>query len=95
MADKITPEQVNRMMALCNEMVSLYEEGVGILSVSPYTGDVQLELRTLLELPGELEEADFDHNEYGYRYEYSKQFGGRRFYALSKERIVPRVDVLA
>ena len=95
MTEKITPEQVNRMMALCNEMVSLHKEGVGILSVSPYTGDAQLELRTLLELPGELEESDFDRSEYGYRYEYSKQFGGRRFYALSKERICPRVEVLA
>ena len=95
MTEKITPEQVNRMMALCNEMVSLRKEGVGILSISPYNGDVQLELRTLLELPGELEEAAFTQSEYGYRYEYSKQFGGRRFYALSKERIVPKVEVLA
>ena len=95
MTEKITPEQVNRMMALCNEMMSLRKEGVGILSISPYTGDTQLEMETLLELPGELEEADFDHNEYGYRYEYSKRFGDRRFYAISKERIVPRVDVLA
>ena len=95
MTDKITPEQVNRMMALCNEMMSLHEEGVEVLSISPYTGDIHLELETLLAMPGELEEADFDHSKYGYRYEYSKYFGGRRFYALSKERICPQVEVLA
>ena len=93
MAEKITSEQINRMLALNNDMLALRAEGVGIIGISPYDENIQVTLETLLQIQGELEETNRDCDTYPYQY--SKRFGGKVFFALTKERIVPQVDVLA
>ena len=93
MTEKITPEQVNRMLALNNDMLALRAEGVGIISASPYRNEIHVDTETILAIPGELEVNEREKHEYPF--EYVKHFGGKRFFALSKERICPRVEVLA